>query len=111
MNISIKGTNLKLNDSIKAYLQDKIGSLEKYITVLEVRVELEKDRHHQTGLVYRAEVMLFVGGKIVRAEAKGQDVYAAIDLVEPKLKEQIAKFKDKRTTLQRRGARSGKRKK
>jgi ribosome-associated translation inhibitor RaiA len=37
-------------------------------------------------------------------------MYASIDMVIPKLKEQISKFKDKRTALQKRGARSAKKK-
>lgn len=111
MKISIKGTNLDLTPSLKEYAEEKIGNLEKYLSgVIEAKLELERDRHHQTGDVMRAEVMLIVGGKIMRADASSEDIYAAIDLVIPKLKEQISKFKDKRETLRKRGARSAKRK-
>lgn len=109
MNIAIKGTNLDLTDSISEYAQEKVGHLEKYVHgVIEARVELERDRKHHSGQVFRAEVMLIMGGKILRAETAAEDIYAAIDMVIPKLKEQIAKFKDKRTTLQKRGARTAK---
>jgi putative sigma-54 modulation protein len=111
MNISIKGTNLDLTDSIKEYVEEKIGALGKFIKFIEAKVELERDRHHHTGDVMRAEVMLVVGGKIMRADAVSEDIYASVDLVIPKLKEQISKFKDKRETLQKRGARSAKRRK
>lgn len=111
MNISIKGTNLTLTPSVKEYVDEKIGNLEKYLgKINEAKVELARDKHHRTGLVFRAEVMLIVGGKVMRAVAEGEDIYAGIDLAVPKLKEQIAKFKDKRVTLQKRGARSAKRK-
>lgn len=111
MNISIKGTHHELTESMKDYATDKIGNLGKYLNgVIETKVELERARKHKTGEVFRAEVMLIVGGKVMRAEEKSEDIYAAIDLVIPKLKEQISKFKDKRTTLQKRGARSAKRK-
>ena len=110
MNISIKGTNLSLTPSIKEYVKEKVGNLDKFIGAMEAKVELERDRHHQSGLVFRAEVMLVVGGKLMRAEAGGEDIYAALDMVIPKLKEQIGKFKDKKQTLRRRGARSAKRK-
>ncbi len=110
MNISIKGTNLDLTPSVKQYVKEKIGALEKYIGAMEAKVELERDKHHHSGLVFRAEVMLVVGGKIMRADAVGEDIYAAIDIVIPKMKEQIGKFKDKKQTLRRRGARSAKRK-
>jgi putative sigma-54 modulation protein len=108
MNISIKGTNLDLTTAIKEYVDDKVGNLDKFIDAMEAKVELEKDKRHQTGLVYRAEVNMIVGGKIMRAEAKAEDIYAAVDLVIPKLKEQVSKFKDKRTTQARKGAREAK---
>ena len=89
---------------------EKVGNLEKFIGAMEAKVELERDRHHQSGLVFRAEVMLVLGGKLMRAEAGAEDIYAAVDMVIPKLKEQIGKYKDKKQTLRRRGARSAKRK-
>ncbi len=110
MNISMKGTNLTLTPSVKQYVNEKVGNLAKFIVATEAKVELERDRHHQSGQVFRAEIMLVVGGKMMRAEAGGEDIYAAIDLTIPKLKEQIGKFKDKKKTLIRRGARSAKRK-
>ena len=112
MNMSIKGTNLDLTPAVKKYVDEKIGALEKYIKgdAVETKVELERDRKHRSGEVFRAEVMIVAGGKLMRAEADGMDIYAAIDLVIPKIKEQVSKFKDKRSTLERRGARSAKRK-
>lgn len=111
MNISIKGTYVDLTPSIKEYVNEKVGNLGKYISgPIECKVELARDRHHQTGNVFRAEVTMFIGGKVLRGEALGEDVYAAIDILVPKLKEQISKFKDKKETLSRRGARSAKKK-
>ena len=109
MNIQYKGTNFKLTDSIKGYVDEKIGNLGKFIDAT-AHVELSKDKHHRTGDVYTAEVNLNVGGKLMRAHHSSGDIYSSIDLVIPKLKEQISKFKDKRQTLARRGARSAKRK-
>lgn len=109
MNLSIKGTHIELTPSTREYVDEKFGSLEKYIDALEGKVELERDQRHQTGPVYRAELTLIVGGKIMRAEARAEDIYAAIDLVVPKIKEQISKFKDKKNTLRRSGARKAKR--
>ena len=105
MNISIKGTNLELTAPIKQYVNDKIGGLKKFLDPLEAKVELERDRHHHSGRVFRAEVTMIAGGKILRAEETAEDMYAAIDLVVPKLREQIAKFKDKKQAQSRRQAR------
>lgn len=110
MNISIKATNLDLTPSIRDYVDDKVGTLDKFISPIETKVELAREKKHRSGLVFRAEVNMVIGGKIIRADANGEDIYAAVDLVIPKLKEQISKFKDKKDTLRKRGARSAKRK-
>jgi putative sigma-54 modulation protein len=112
MNINIKATNVDLTLPIKQYVDEKIGNLEKFLGKIDqAHVELERDKRHRTGDVMRAEVMLTVGGKVMRADASSEDMYASIDLVVPKLKEQVTKFKNKRQTLQRRGARSAKKRK
>lgn len=108
MNIVIKATNLVLSAANKTYAKDKVGNLEKYINAIEAKIELERDRKHHSGLVFRAEVTLIIGGKLIRAEANAEELNAAIDLVIPKVKEQISKFKEKKDTLQKRGARSAK---
>lgn len=110
MNISIKATHLNLTPSIKKYVEEKVGNLAKFIVAQEAKVEIDRDQHHRTGDVFRAEIMLVVGGKLMRADAEGEDIYAAVDLVMPKLKEQISKFKDKRTTIDRSRARRARRK-
>ncbi len=110
MNIAIKTTNFEMTEAIKAYAEDKVGALEKFVDAMQANIELERDRKHTSGNVFRAEVMMTVGGKQLRADASATDMYAAIDLVIPKLKEQIAKYKDKRDTLQKRGARAAKNK-
>lgn len=110
MNIDFKSTNFDLTEAIKAYAADKIGALDKFGDVTDARVELERDRKHNTGKVFRAEVTLYVNGKMMRADVDSEDMYASIDMVIPKLKEQLAKHKNKRDTLIKRGARSAKHK-
>jgi putative sigma-54 modulation protein len=109
MNIAIKATHFDMTEPVKEYAEEKVGALEKYMDGLQAHIELERDRKHSSGAVFRAEVMLVAGGKQMIADATSEDMYAAIDLVIPKLREQITKFKDKRGTLQKRGARSAKR--
>jgi putative sigma-54 modulation protein len=109
MNISIRASHFEMTPSIKQYAEDKVGNLVKFIDAMEAKIELERDQHHKSGEVFRAEVNLIVGGKHMWADATAQDMYAAVDLVIPKIKEQISKFKDKKDTLEKRGARSAKR--
>lgn len=109
MNIAIKATNLQLTQEMKDYAEEKIQGLSKFIDALEAKVELERDRKHNSGMVFRAEVNLIIGKKHMFADATGVDIFAAIDLVIPKIKEQISKFKDKKSTLAKRGGRTAKR--
>lgn len=96
MKIVIKGTNLELTEALKAYVNEKIGHLEHYWNeILEARVELETSNHHQKGF-FRCEVNLDVPQKyVLRAESTLPDLYAAIDAVVPKLREEIEKQKGK----------------
>lgn len=102
MKILIKGTNLELTDALKSYVEEKIGRLEHYTEeILEARVELERSTHHQSGF-FRCEVNLDVPQKLVmRAEGTEPDLYAAIDNVIPKLREQIEKFKGQQRSKDR----------
>lgn len=96
MKIEIKGTNTDLSPSLKEYVYEKVGSLDKFFKrIVETRVELEVGGKHRSGEIYRAEVTVFVPRDILRAEEKATDMYAAIDLVMPKIKKQLAKYKGK----------------
>jgi putative sigma-54 modulation protein len=108
MNISIKATHVDLTPSIKEYVEEKISALDKFIDVTGAHVELKRDQHHQSGLVFGADIKVMVGGKDMYAEVWAQDAYSAIDLLVPKIKEQISKFKDKKTSLEREEARAAK---
>ncbi len=99
MQIDIKGTNLDLTDAIKDYVNEKIGSLEKfYDGILLARVDVGlTTKHHQKGNIFRAEVNLDVPQKyVLRAEAKKEDLYMAINEVKDELQRQLKKFKEKK---------------
>ena len=101
MNITIKATNTTLTDAIKSTINDKLSSIESFLKPEDkVHVEVEEDTHHKTGLFSRVEVQISPHGYY--AEANGNDFYEAIDLVIPKIKQQMTKTKDKRLTLRRR---------
>jgi len=104
MNITIKGTNLGLTEPIKSYVDKKISALAEYGgEIIEARVELEMSTHHQKGDIFRCEVNLDVPQKLVlRAECTETDMYAAIDCVVPKLRDQINSFKGKQQSKDRR---------
>lgn len=98
MKIDIKGTNMELTEAIKDYVNEKIGSLEKFFdNIVEARVEVGKtSNHHQKGDIFRAEVNLDVPEKyVLRAEATREDLYMAINQVKDELQRQVKKYKEK----------------
>ncbi|HYV33236.1 MAG TPA: ribosome-associated translation inhibitor RaiA [Candidatus Limnocylindria bacterium] len=101
MNIAFKATNTTLTPSIKAFIADKLDIVSKFIKEEDkVRVELELSKKHHSGLIFRAEINIQPHGHY--AEARGNDFYEALDLVLPKIKEQLTKQKDKKISLRRR---------
>lgn len=101
MNITIKATNTTLTDAIKSTIKDKLSSIEDFLKPEDkVHVEVAEDNRHKTGLFSRVEIQISPHGYY--AEANGNDFYEAMDLVIPKIKQQMTKTKDKRLTLRRR---------
>lgn len=104
-----------MNESVESYLRRKIASLEKFFNSSDELVKVEAEvgrinRRHKTGEVFRAEINLSLGGKLLRAESEQDDLFAAIDEVRDVLEEEIKKFKNKKETVFIRGARSIKKK-
>lgn len=95
MNINIKATNTSLTAAIKQFIEDKVSSLDKFLKEEDkMHVELEVLKKHRTGLVHRAEIHIHPEGYY--AESMGVDFYSAMDLMLPKIKEQLVKAKDKK---------------
>jgi putative sigma-54 modulation protein len=101
MNLNIKATKTTLTPLDKAFIEEKLQTLCKFIRPEDkIRVELEVDKKHSSGLIFRAEIDILPHGHY--AEARGNDFYEAMDLMLPKIKEQLTKEKDKRVSLRRR---------
>jgi len=100
MKIEIKATGIELSDNLKNYIEEKIGSCEKFLSLrnypLNAFVEIEKTtKHHKKGLVFRAEVNLEVPGKLIRVESTKEDLYQAIVEAKDKLQRVLKKYKNR----------------
>ncbi len=113
MKIIIKATDIKLDRALKAYIQEKIGGLEKFAEIfqgkkyyngffgkgkprVEVWVEVGRTTHHHyKGLVFRAEVQMRLPGKTIRAEAVEEDLKLAIVETKDKLQRELKQYKGK----------------
>ncbi len=111
MKITVKGTNIKLTPRIYNSINEKIGTLDKFIEDIDpnlISAEVEvgiTTRHHQQGDIYRAEVNLDVSGTLLRAEAERESLDLAITEVKDELQRQLKKYKNKQSAKQKREAR------
>lgn len=114
MKFLIQGTGVELTPSIKQYIEEKIGSLNKFLKrfdqdIISAQVEVGKIKSNQRhGEVFRAEVNLSIGGDLLRAENTAESIQAAIDFVKDDLSDKIKSYKEKKETKAVRGARSWK---
>ncbi len=114
MRIIIKATNIQLSPSIKQYIEEKIGGLERFLkkfdpNLVEARVEVGMiTRGQRKGDIYLTEVNLGLNGHMIRAEKTEESLNAAIDLVRDELAREIKHYKEKEATKFIRGARSWK---
>lgn len=93
MNIyELKGRNLEVTDAMRNYAEEKLGKLERFGPVMDVRVVMSfgGDGVEEPA---RVEVQVNVPNGVIRAEERGQDTYAAVDKVTDKLERQLKRFK------------------
>src|SRR3989344_4394296 len=106
MNYNLKGTGLALSEEMRVYLDKKLVHAEKFIRTgppVQLDVELEFVAG-AAGPKYRAEYTLARGKEIFRAQARGTTLHEAIDIASDELAQKLAKMRDKRRHLFRRGA-------
>jgi putative sigma-54 modulation protein len=90
---SIRGDKVTITKSIKEYISEKLGRLDKYFENpkdIECRVLVKVKNNDQS-----IEVTVPTSKFTLRAEERHQDLYAATDLVIDKLEGQIRKNKAK----------------
>ena len=116
MQVSLKGTNIQILESTTEYVDRKlVKTVEKFLSrdgeAVSLGIEVERTtRHHRKGKIFRAEANVSFGKKLIRAEAYGETLNEAIDLLEEELEREIKKFKGRQRALMLKGARRIKRK-
>ncbi len=100
MNLNIKATKTTLTPSIQSDIEAKFSVLEPFLrSEHTVRVEIEAEAGREANNEFRAEVAIQPGGHF--AQSNGGDLYEAIDLLIPKIKQQLTRDKDKKVSLRR----------
>lgn len=119
MKIIIRAKNLELTKTLKNFIEEKIGSLKKFIDILkkeedkntlaEVFFETQKEsKHHNKGQIFRSEARILLPGKKIMAESAGDDLLLTIVEIKDKLQQEIKKYKLKKIESPRRQQRKNK---
>ncbi|GIP35617.1 ribosome hibernation-promoting factor, HPF/YfiA family [Paenibacillus sp. J2TS4] len=91
MKYNIRGKNIEVTNALREYVQKKLDKIERYFesplaSEANVTLSVIKDKQN-------VEVTIPLTGVMLRAEVRGSDMYASIDLVVDKLERQIRKYK------------------
>ena len=102
MRIETYGHEIEVTPALREYVETKLKRLERHFEQpFEVRPQLGTRKPD-----YLAEATVNIAGRTLHADAGAQTMYAAIDIVADKLDRLLVKHKEKRTDVQRAGARS-----
>ncbi|MBP3460799.1 MAG: ribosome-associated translation inhibitor RaiA [Bacilli bacterium] len=99
MKYNIRGSKMEVTNSIKKYIEEKIGKLNKYFEnpdEITASVLIK-----ESGINDKVEVTIPIKNAILRAEMSNKDLYSAIDLVVEKLERQIRKNKTRMHKIQK----------
>lgn len=92
MNLNITGKDFELTDSIKSYITEKIGKLEKYFgSDFDAVATLKIEGNNQV-----AEIRVNIASETFKAATASKDLYASVDKDIEILEGQIRKSKTKR---------------
>jgi putative sigma-54 modulation protein len=100
--IDINGVHLEVGDELKKYVYKKLGRVDRFVPrhnrqSMHLEVKLKeghaKDKNERT-----CEVILHLPGDNITVKESTINMYAAIDIVETKLRNQLKKYKDLHTS-------------
>lgn len=96
--IDTSGINLELGEDIKKYIAKKVGRLDRYMPrharkTVHAEVKL-RETNNRLGNKYECEVLLHLPNEIIQAKESTLNMFAAVDIAEAKLKNQLHKYKE-----------------
>lgn len=95
VDIKISGRQLAITDSMREYVNDKIGSALKVFDIkpMSCDVVLREYNNPSNPNNQKCEVTVFVRDYVIRVEASHSDLFAAIDEAADKAARQLRKYK------------------
>lgn len=95
----LRGIHTNIDDSLQRYVQKKLGRLDRYLPrahrdSAHAIVELKEVPRARDQKKYTCDVVLHLPHESLNVRESTLNMYAAIDIVEEKLKQQIKKYKE-----------------
>ena len=122
MEIRVRTKNMQLTDHLESYVKEKLTKVEKFLPKMldkqdkdkkkvedakarvNLEIEIEKiTRDQNKGDVHRVEAQMYLPGTSLRAEDVSTSPKEAVAEVSYELKRQVKEYKEKQSTLQRKG--------
>lgn len=96
----IQGEHTVVDDALRKYVTKKIGGLDRYLPKqsrpsAHANVHLKENAKKKDNTHCTCEVVLHLPQQDIVITEHALNMYAAVDIVEVKLKQQIQKYKDK----------------
>lgn len=98
-NVIVSGSNIDVTDSLKDYVNDKIGAVLGKIgdgQISRCDAHLSVIKNARVSDSDTCEVVVVSKGIVIRAAERSENMYASIDLVAGKLGRKLRKLKDRR---------------
>lgn len=102
-NLEINGVHLRVDVRLHRYIERKLGRLDRYISVHEresVRLSIHLKEANSSGKKECiCEATLTLPKDTITIKESTLNMYAAVDIVEAKLKQQLIKHKERRNSV------------
>lgn len=94
----VRGVHMKLDDNLTKYVTRKLGRMDKYLSrhsreSAHAEVQLKESKPN-TKNHCTCEVAMHLPHETIIIKESTLNMYAAVDIVEAKLKQQLQKYKD-----------------
>lgn len=98
----LKGVHTNIDEGLQKYATKKLATLDKYLPKhhresVHAVVELKQSAKVQDHAKYTCAVQLHLPKGTINVSESTMNMYAAIDIVETKLKQQIKRYKESHT--------------
>lgn len=102
--LEITGLNVDADEKLKKYVTKTVNKLERFVprrarTSVHVDVKLKESKRQQNKQC-TAEIIMYLPQETLTAKESTINLYAAIDIVESKLRNQLRRYKQTHTSPQ-----------